>query len=72
MQKLIVADRSKNLPTGPNKPFDELHGTDKVLVDKMTSYLSFTKVCSQSTWSYKCTGNSCTEVQFKHQTREGL
>jgi len=39
MRKLIVADCSKNLPTGPNKPFDELHGTDKVLVDTMTSYL---------------------------------
>jgi len=37
---LIVADHSKNLPTCPNKPFDELHGTDKVLVDTMTSYLS--------------------------------
>ena len=40
MRKMIVADRSKNLPTGPNKPFDELHGTDKVFVDTMTSYLS--------------------------------
>ena len=40
MRKIIVADRSKNLPNGPNKPFDELHGTDKVFVDTMTSYLS--------------------------------
>ena len=40
MRKMIVADRSKNLPTGPNKPFVELHGTDKVFVDTMTSYLS--------------------------------
>ena len=37
---MIVADRLKNLPTGPNKPFDELHETDKVFVDTMTSYLS--------------------------------
>ena len=40
IRKMIVADRSKNLPAGPNKPFDELHGTDKVFVDTMTSYLS--------------------------------
>ena len=40
IRKKIVADRSKNLPTGPKKPFEELHGTDKVLVDTMTSYLS--------------------------------
>ena len=40
MRKMIVADRSKNLPTGPNKTFNELHGTDKVSVDTMTSYLS--------------------------------
>ena len=40
MQKMIVAECSKNLPSGPNKPFDELHGTDKVVVDTMTSYLS--------------------------------
>src|SRR5271168_857427 len=39
-KKKIIADRSKNLPSGPNKPFDELHGTDKVVVDTMTSYLS--------------------------------
>ena len=40
IRKKIIADRSKNLPAGPNKPFDELHGTDKVFVDTMTSYLS--------------------------------
>jgi len=40
IRKKIIADRSKNLPTGPNKPFEELHGTDKVVVDTMTSYLS--------------------------------
>jgi len=40
IRKKFIADRSKNLPTGPNKPFDELHGTDKVFVDTMTSYLS--------------------------------
>jgi hypothetical protein len=40
IQKMILADRSKNLPAGLNKPFDELHGTDKVFVDTMTSYLS--------------------------------
>ena len=40
IRKMIIADRSKNLPAGLNKPFDELHGTDKVFVDKMTSYLS--------------------------------
>ena len=39
IRKKIIADRSKNLPTGPNRPFEEL-GTDKVVVDKMTSYLS--------------------------------
>jgi uncharacterized protein DUF6570/helitron helicase-like protein/PIF1-like helicase len=40
IRKKIIADRSKNLPSGPNKQFDELHGTDKVVVDTMTSYLS--------------------------------
>jgi hypothetical protein len=40
IRKKIIADHSKNLPTGPNKPFDELHGTDNVFVDTMTSYLS--------------------------------
>ena len=40
IRKKIIADRSKNLPSGPNKPFDELHGTDKVVVDTMTLYLS--------------------------------
>ena len=40
IRKMIVADRSKNLPTGPSKAFEELHGTDKVFVDTMTSYLS--------------------------------
>ena len=30
IRKKIIADRSKNLPSGPNKPFEELHGTDKV------------------------------------------
>jgi len=39
IRKKIIADRSKNLPSGPNKPFDELHGTDKVVVDTMTLYL---------------------------------
>ena len=40
IRKIIIADCSKNIPTGLNKPFDELHGTDKVFVDTMTSYLS--------------------------------
>ena len=40
IRKRIIADCSKNIPTGPNKPFDELHRTDKVVVDTMTSYLS--------------------------------
>ena len=40
MRKMIVADHSKNLPASPNKPFDELRGTDRVYVDTMTSYLS--------------------------------
>jgi Helitron helicase-like domain at N-terminus/PIF1-like helicase len=40
IRKMIVADRSKNLPTGPNKQLDNLHGTDKVFVDTMMSYLS--------------------------------
>jgi hypothetical protein len=40
IRKMIIADRSKNLPTSSNKPFDKLHGTDKVSVDTMTSYLS--------------------------------
>jgi len=61
IRKMIVADRSKNLPTGPNKPLDELHGTDKVFVDTMTS-----KICSRPTWSYKCTRIGCTKVQTKH------
>ena len=38
-KKKIIADHSKNLPSGPNKPFNELHGTDKVVVSTMT-YLS--------------------------------
>jgi hypothetical protein len=40
IRKKIIADRSKNIPTGPKNPFDELQGTDKVVVDTMTSYLS--------------------------------
>ena len=40
IRKMIIADRSKNLPAGPSKPFEELKGTDKVFVDTMTSYLS--------------------------------
>ena len=40
IRKKIIADRSKNLPSGPNKPFDKLHGTEKVVVNTMTSYLS--------------------------------
>jgi len=40
IRKIILSDRSKNLPTGPVKPFGELHGTNKVVVDTMTSYLS--------------------------------
>lgn len=39
MQKMIVTDLSKNLLTSLNKPFDELHETDKIFVDTMTSYL---------------------------------
>jgi len=38
--KMIIADRSKNLPTEASKPFGEIKGTDKVFVDTMTSYLS--------------------------------
>src|SRR6266566_6555367 len=37
---MILADRSKDLPTGLVKPFSELHGTNTVIVDTMTSYLS--------------------------------
>src|SRR6266699_6024045 len=37
---MIQADRSKNLPPGPVKPCGELHKTDKVFIDTMTSYLS--------------------------------
>ena len=40
IQKSILAEQSKNIPAGPIKPFDELHGTDKVVIDTMTSYLS--------------------------------
>ncbi|KAF8158596.1 hypothetical protein B0H34DRAFT_656281, partial [Crassisporium funariophilum] len=40
IRKLIIADRSKNLPTEASKPFGEIKGTDKVFVDTMTSYLS--------------------------------
>ena len=40
IRKMIIADRSKNLPTGASKPFGEIKGTDKVFVDTMTSYLS--------------------------------
>src|SRR5271168_4236042 len=40
IRKKILSDRSKNIPTGPNKPYGELHGTDKVFVDTLTSYLS--------------------------------
>jgi PIF1-like helicase len=40
IRKMIIADRSKNLPAGANKPFGEIKGTDKVFVDTMTSYLS--------------------------------
>ena len=40
IRKMIIADRSKNLPAGANKPFGEIKGTDKVFIDTMTSYLS--------------------------------
>ena len=38
--KSIIAECSKNIPAGPIKPFGELHGTDKVVIDTMSSYLS--------------------------------
>jgi len=40
IRRMVIADRSKNLPTGQIKPFSELHGTDEVFVDTVTSYLS--------------------------------
>ena len=40
IRKMIIADRSKNLPAETNKPLKEIKGTDKVFVDTMTSYLS--------------------------------
>jgi hypothetical protein len=40
IRKMIIADRSKNLPTETNKAFGEIKETDKVFVDTMTSYLS--------------------------------
>ena len=40
IRKMIIADRSKNLPAEASKPFGEIKGTDKVFVDTMTSYLS--------------------------------
>ena len=40
IRKMIIADRSKNIPTGAIKSFGEIKGTDKVFVDTMTSYLS--------------------------------
>ena len=40
IRKMIIADRSKNLPAGISKSFGEIKGTDKVFVDTMTSYLS--------------------------------
>ncbi len=48
IRKMILADRSKNLPTDPSKHFNELHGTDKVFVDTMTSHLSHKFVPEQS------------------------
>ena len=38
--KGILAERSKNIPAGPIKSFDELYETDKIVIDTMTSYLS--------------------------------
>ena len=40
IRKMIIADRSKNIPVGSSKPFGEINGTDKIFVDTMTSYLS--------------------------------
>ena len=40
IRKMIIADRSKNIPAGASKPFGEINGTDKVFFDTMTSYLS--------------------------------
>jgi len=40
IRKSIIAECSKNIPAGPIKPFGELHGTDKVVIDTMSSYLS--------------------------------
>ena len=38
--KGILAESLKNIPAGPIKSFDELYGTDKIVIDTMTSYLS--------------------------------
>jgi PIF1-like helicase len=40
IRKMIIADRSKNLPARASKPFGEIKGTDKVFIDTMTSFLS--------------------------------
>ena len=40
IRKMIISDRSKNLPAEKRKPFSEIKGTDNVFVDTMTSYLS--------------------------------
>ena len=48
IRKMIIADRSKNLPAGTSKSSGEMKGTNKVFVDTMTSYLSRKFVPDQS------------------------
>ena len=47
IRKMIIADRSKHLPADRSKTFCKIKGTDKVFVDTMTSYLSWTFVPDQ-------------------------
>ena len=72
IRKKIIADRSKNLPTGPNRPFEELHGTDKVVVDKMTSYLLKKFVPYQSEAINVLESVVQTKIQTKPRARKGF